>query len=63
MAKAVLDFCYTPRSRAEIITLTGKSQTYTMNYIVKPLLEKGLLRMTNPEKPKSNKQKYVAVSN
>lgn len=63
MAKAVLNFCYAPRSRAEIITLTGKSQTYTMNYIVKPLLEKGLLRMTNPEKPKSNKQKYVAVSN
>ena len=63
MTKAVLDFCYTPRSRAELIAFTGKSQNYTMSYIVKPLLEKGLLRMTSPEKPKSSKQKYVAISN
>lgn len=62
MIKAILEYCYTPRSRAELISLTRKSQNYTMTYLIKPLLEKGLLRMTEPDKPKSYKQKYVAIS-
>jgi len=33
-------------------------RTFTITYL-KPLLEKGLLEMTIPDKPNSSKQKYI----
>lgn len=59
MKKAVLEFCTTPRSRAEILDFTGMSRYYTTSAILKPLIEQGLLLQTMPEKPKSPKQQYV----
>lgn len=58
---AILEFCETPRSREEIIKFTGKSRTYTMTKIIQPLIDKGLMKFTIPEKPKSSKQKFVTV--
>lgn len=58
-ANDLLVFCKTPRSRDEIASHLGLSRYYTMKEIVNPLIEKGSLTMTIPEKPKSKKQKYV----
>ena len=56
--KDILEFCLVPKSRAELIALTGKSRTYTMQKIIAPLVESGKLKLTIPDKPKSSKQKY-----
>lgn len=61
ISDAVLEFCCTPRTRAELIDFTKKSRTYTMSQIIQPLIDSGKLKMTLPEKPKSSKQKYVRV--
>ena len=58
---AVVQYCSTPRSRAEITSFTGKSRYYTMSAIVQPLIDQGRLQMTMPDKPKSPKQQYVAT--
>jgi ATP-dependent DNA helicase RecG len=59
IADAMVEFCSTPRTRAELIAFSGKSAGFTMKQIVQPLVESGKLKMTIPEKPKSYKQKYV----
>lgn len=58
--KDIIEFCKTPRSRAELIEFTGFSRYYTMQKIVKPLIDKGVIRLTIPDKPKSAKQKYYS---
>lgn len=57
--ESVVEFCSTPRTRAELIAFTGKSRTYTMTKIIQPLVDSGKLELTLPEKPKSSKQKFV----
>jgi ATP-dependent DNA helicase RecG len=54
----LLKYCRTPRSRQEIIEFVGFSRYYTMDTIIKPLIELGKLKMTLPDKPKSSNQKY-----
>lgn len=61
LSEAILVFCSTPRSRAEIIDFTGMSHYHTMSNLVQPLIKEGLLKMTIPEKPKSARQRYVTV--
>lgn len=61
ISQAILQFCATPKSRAELVAFTGKSHYYTMSAIVQPLIDNGSLRLTIPEKPKSSKQRYVAA--
>jgi ATP-dependent DNA helicase RecG len=56
----LLEFCRTPRTRKELVNFTGFSRFYTMDSIIKPLLESGKLKMTLPDKPKSKNQKYGA---
>jgi ATP-dependent DNA helicase RecG len=57
----LLEFCSTPKTRSDIIEFTGFSRFYTMNSIVQPLIDKGILKMSNPAKPKSSKQTYVTA--
>lgn len=60
--RKILEFCDTPRSRAEITEMLGiKTSFYTMERYVLPMVEKGILQMTIPEKPKSKFQKYYRV--
>lgn len=59
ISDSIVEFCCTPRTRAELIAFTGKSRTYTMAQMVQPLIDTGKLKLTLPEKPKSSKQKFV----
>lgn len=59
MSIRILDFCTEPRSKKELLGLCGLSdrKNLTQKYL-EPLLKKGLLKLTVPEKPTSSKQKY-----
>ena len=59
LTDSIIEFCFVPRSRAELISFAGKSRNYVMGRIVAPLVESGKLKMTMPDKPKSSNQKYV----
>lgn len=59
MEDSLVEFCHTPRTRAELIAFTGKSRVYAMTHLVQPLIDSGRLKLTLPEKPKSSKQRYV----
>lgn len=57
----LLVFCRTPRTRKEICEYLGLSSvTYAIQTHVMPLVERGKIKMTNPEKPRSSKQLYYS---
>ena len=52
-------FCKTPRTRKEICDYLGlHSITYAIQTHVMPLVDKGIIKMSIPEKPKSPKQLF-----
>ena len=56
----ILEFCNTPRTRAEIMELCGyKSIPYFRRKILNPLIVGGQIVPTIPDKPNSPKQKYI----
>lgn len=55
------EFCRSPRSRKEIADHMGMTQYYVIKHYVEPLIKKGVLAYTIPEKPKSRDQRIVAV--
>lgn len=55
----IIEFCTTPRSREELIKFIGKTRNYVMQQIIEPLVRKGKLKLTIPEKPKSSNQRFV----
>lgn len=57
--KELLRFCETPRTRKEIADHFGvQTIFYAMKKLVQPMVLKGSISLTIPEKPKSKKQKY-----
>jgi hypothetical protein len=64
VAEQVLLFCQTPRKASVIRALLGlrHRETFTDNYL-RPLLEKGWLEPTIPDKPRSRLQKYRLTEN
>ncbi len=57
--QAILIFCKDEKSMQEIMEFTGmKHKSYFRKNILKPLIDKGLIELTIPDKPKSPKQKY-----
>ena len=55
----ILSFCREPKTRAEIAVYLGKKTVfYVTDKYIMPLVRKGKLQMTIPDKPKSRKQKY-----
>lgn len=59
--KNLLLFCRTPRTRREIAEYLGLSSvTYAIQRHVMPLVEKGLIHLSIPEKPGSSKQLYFS---
>ncbi len=56
----LLLFLKTPRSRQEIAEYLGiGTVAYAMQSYINPLIEKGLVQMTMPEKPRSQKQRFI----
>lgn len=59
-AKMLTRFCVEPRTRAEMMEHIGiKERAYFKKSILDPLLAKGVITMTLPDKPTSKFQKYV----
>lgn len=61
--KEILDFCKTPRSREELEERFKDRITiaYLMSKHIRPMVKRGKLAMTMPDKPKSKKQQYYSV--
>ena len=60
--KALLQFLRVPRSRQEIVAFLGlNSATYAIRTYVDPLVEHGLIRLSIPEKPTSQKQRFMCA--
>ena len=61
--KAILKFCEKPKSRQEIQEYLGfKSRNNLIYRYIRPLLKKGKLELTIPDKPHSQNQKYTSKS-
>ncbi len=60
--KKVLTYCLEPKTREDLLTHIGFANLYN-NYKrhILPLMDKGLLKLTIPEKPKSSNQKYLTT--
>ena len=57
----LLIFCKTPRTRQEISNYLGLSSvTYAMQKHIMPLVERGKIKLSIPDKPKSPKQLYYS---
>ncbi|MCR5825907.1 MAG: putative DNA binding domain-containing protein [Oscillospiraceae bacterium] len=57
--RELLEFCRTPRSRAEIVAyLAIPSAQYALRRYLDPLIAAGAIRLTLPDKPRSPKQRY-----
>ena len=57
--EALIEYCKIPRSRDEICAFLGvSSKTYAINTYVMPLVEKGIMGLSVPDRPRSQKQKY-----
>jgi len=58
----ILAFCIEPHSKAEIMKHCGYKDTknFVQKYL-RPLLDRGVLQMTIPDKPRSKNQKYITV--
>lgn len=60
--KDLLRFLKIPRSRQEIAERLGVGTiAYVMKAYVNPLIKRGLVKMTIPEKPRSQKQRFMSV--
>lgn len=61
--EALLAFCRTPRTRAEIAKFLGiRTVAYAMSTYVTPLVKTGQLKLLFPDSPRSKKQKYYSES-
>lgn len=58
----ILKYCETPRSKKEIMNYIGLSHRvhFEKRYLY-PLMKKGKIKMTIPDKPTSRNQKYIRV--
>ena len=61
--KSILTFCKKPKSRKEIHEYISQfSKSNIIKSYINPLLKKGKLIMTIPDKPHSKNQKYITNS-
>ena len=60
--QAVVNFCFVPRTSTEILKRIGLTrQTKNIKTYITDLVEKGYLRMIDPEHPRNKNQKYIRV--
>ena len=61
MILRIIEFCKEERNIFEIMQYIGyKNRTRFRRDYIKPLVEKGILKMTIPDKPTSKNQKYIS---
>lgn len=62
--KGLIDFCRVPRSRKEIVEhIAVSSGQYALRRYLEPLIQAKVILMTEPDKPRSSKQKYYTAEN
>ena len=62
VSQHILDFCQVERSKKEICEYMGyRNRTFFTRKYLFPLIQEGKLQMTQPDKPNSRNQKYIAV--
>lgn len=61
LKETIIEFCREPRTRQELITLSGLSRYQLMEKYIQPLIEQGIIAYTIQDKPKSKNQKFVTV--
>ena len=60
-ASGLVEFCRTPRTRQEIADYLGLgSVSYVIKDYVMPLVDKGVIKLSIPDKPRSPKQLYFS---
>ena len=60
--KTILEFCVEPKSLKEILIRTGYTSRYHFkNAVLNPLIDKGLIQLTQPESINSPTQKYITI--
>jgi len=62
LIERVKEFCKEPKSSSEIMDKFKLERSYFRRHILYKLLEKGDLKRTNPDKPKSKNQKYYSTN-
>ena len=56
----LINFCSEPRSLQELLEHMGwRDRTKFRRRFISPLLDKGMIRRTIPDKPSSSNQKYL----
>ncbi len=60
-ARQILSICKKEKSKQEIANLMGYRTIKSIKPEVESLLNKGKLKMSIPDKPKSKNQKYIVV--
>lgn len=62
MKAMILDFCKEPKSFGEIMNMLNlKDRVNFKRVYISPLIEEGLLSMTEPDNPTSRNQMYVTI--
>ena len=61
MEEKILSFCKKPKSMSEIKEYLGYKERKSVIKYLKPMIEKGQIAMTIPEKPNSRLQKYITI--
>lgn len=60
--QAILEFLKVQRSRKEIVEFLNLASTsYAIQTYITPLIQRGLVKLTIPDKPKSHSQRYYSV--
>lgn len=59
--RSVIEFCRKPRTRAEVIEHIALSPSYANTTVLQPLINKGLIKLTIPERPSSPNQRFFAA--
>ena len=57
----IIDFCMEPKSTKEIAAMLGYKERKSAARYIRPLLERGRIAMTIPDKPNSQNQKYITI--
>jgi len=62
ITQSILQYCTEPRSMDELLQFLCFKEKKSVRRRLTPLIEKGQIAMTIPDKPTSKNQKYVTVA-